>query len=88
MSLQDYLKQNKIVGIEHIDTRVVRHIRDKGAMRAGISTIELNPKILLEKASESPGMANRGSQVPVTVSQITIIRLHWVKYHIAACDLA
>src|SRR4249920_2683491 len=32
MSLQDYLKANNIVGIEHIDTRaLVRHIRDKGA---------------------------------------------------------
>ena len=34
-SLQDYLKDNGIIGIEHIDTRaLVRHIRDKGAMRA------------------------------------------------------
>src|SRR6201990_766653 len=36
-SLQDYLKKHNIVGIEHIDTRaLVRHIRDKGAMRAGL----------------------------------------------------
>src|SRR6187549_209764 len=29
-SLQDYLKTNLIVGVEHIDTRaLVRHIRDK-----------------------------------------------------------
>lgn len=33
-SLQDYLKQHNIIGLEHIDTRaLVRHIRDKGAMR-------------------------------------------------------
>src|SRR4029077_2737621 len=32
-SLQDYLRTNNIIGIEHIDTRaLVRHIRDKGAM--------------------------------------------------------
>src|SRR3954452_5815455 len=32
-SLQGYLTENNIVGIEHIDTRaLVRHIRDKGAM--------------------------------------------------------
>src|SRR6266581_4419265 len=58
-SLQDYLKRNKIVGIEHIDTRaLVRHIRDKGAMRSGISTAELAPKLLLEKILASPDMAN------------------------------
>ena len=49
-SLQDYLTDNGIVGIEHIDTRaLVRHIRDKGAMRSAISTVELDPKILLQK---------------------------------------
>ena len=47
-SLDDYLKRNSIVAIEHIDTRaLVRHIRDKGAMRAGISTVETNAKALL-----------------------------------------
>src|ERR1044071_5060545 len=50
MSLQDYLKANNIVGIEHIDTRaLVRHIRDKGAMRAGISTVETDPQVLLDR---------------------------------------
>src|SRR5690606_27459705 len=38
-TLSDYLTGNGIVGIEHIDTRaLVRHIRDKGAMRSAIST--------------------------------------------------
>src|SRR5476649_748673 len=47
MSLQDYLKTNHIVAIEHIDTRaLVRHIREKGAMRSGISAIELDSKVL------------------------------------------
>src|SRR6187401_1330022 len=50
MSLQDYLKDNNIVGLEHIDTRsLVRHIRDKGAMRAGLSTTDLAADSLLQK---------------------------------------
>src|SRR5687767_7653912 len=54
-SLGDYLKENGIVGVEHIDTRaLVRHIRDKGAMRAGISTVESDSKALLEKILASP----------------------------------
>src|SRR5688572_20423638 len=56
-SLQDYLKENAIVGIEYIDTRsLVRHIRDKGAMRAGISTVNVDSKSLLNKVLASPGM--------------------------------
>ena len=39
-SLDEYLKRWNIVAIDHIDTRaLVRHIRDKGAMRACLSTI-------------------------------------------------
>lgn len=68
MSLQDYLKTNNIVGIEHIDTRaLVRHIRDKGAMRAGLSTVS-NADELLEKVRTAPEMANRELASSVTVN--------------------
>ena len=67
-SLQDYLKDNGIVGLEGIDTRaLVRHIRDKGAMRAGISTTDLDEKSLLNKVLSSPEMANRELATSVTV---------------------
>ncbi len=69
-SLQDYLKDNNIVGLEHIDTRaLVRHIRDKGAMRSCISTVELDPKVLLEKVLASPEMANRELASEVTTDK-------------------
>ncbi len=59
-SLQDYLAANGIVGIEHIDTRaLVRHIRDKGAMRAGISSIETEASSLLGRVLASPEMKDR-----------------------------
>lgn len=67
-SLDSYLKRHKIVGIEHIDTRaLVRHIRDKGAMRAGISSTDLDEKSLLEKVLNSPEMQNRELASTVTV---------------------
>ncbi len=70
MSLQDYLKSNNIVGLEHIDTRaLVRHIRDKGAMRVGISTVDLDPESLLKKALSSPEMQNRELASQVTVKE-------------------
>ncbi len=69
-SLDSYLKKNSIVGIEHIDTRaLVRHIRDKGAMRAGISSVESDPKALLENVLSSPEMQNRELASKVTVSK-------------------
>ena len=68
MSLQDYLKANNIVGIEHIDTRaLVRHIRDKGAMRSGISTVDLDPTLLLNKILATPEMQNLELASVVTV---------------------
>ena len=59
-TLDSYLVRNNIVGLEHIDTRaLVRHIRDKGAMRSAISTVDLDAKSLLAKVLESPSMKNR-----------------------------
>ena len=88
MSLDDYLKRNNIVGIEHIDTRaLVRHIRDKGAMRAGISTVDTDPKKLLDKILTSPEMANRELASAVTVDeQFDYPASSDEKYHIVAFD--
>ncbi len=56
-SLADYLKANNIPGLEGIDTRALtRHIRLKGAMKAALSTQDLDPDCLVEKARQSPDM--------------------------------
>jgi carbamoyl-phosphate synthase small subunit len=69
-TLDAYLKRWNIVAIEGIDTRaLVRHIRDKGAMRACISTIDLTEESLVEKARRSPSMENRELASAVTTKQ-------------------
>src|SRR6185503_11841296 len=69
-SLDGYLKRWKIVAIEGIDTRaLVRHIRDKGAMRACISTIDRDESSAVEKARRSPSMENRELASLVTTKQ-------------------
>jgi len=69
-SLADYLKRWNITAIEGIDTRaLVRHIRDKGAMRACLSTIDLDEASLVEKARQSPPMENRELASAVTTDQ-------------------
>ncbi|MCX5697064.1 MAG: glutamine-hydrolyzing carbamoyl-phosphate synthase small subunit [Candidatus Omnitrophica bacterium] len=56
-SLGDYLAENNIPGIEGIDTRALTlHIREKGAMKAVLSTEDLNENSLVEKARKSRGL--------------------------------
>lgn len=69
-TLDAYLRRHSIVGIEQIDTRsLVRHIRDKGAMRSAISTVDLDPQSLLEKIRSAPEMKNRELASAVTVRE-------------------
>lgn len=56
-SLGDYLKLNKIVGIEGIDTRALTlHIRQRGAMKAVISALDHDEASLVKKAKDSCGL--------------------------------
>jgi carbamoyl-phosphate synthase small subunit len=69
-TLDAYLKSRNIVAIDSIDTRaLVRHIRDKGAMRACLSTVDLNEESLVEKANHSPSMENRELASVVTTEK-------------------
>jgi len=69
-SLADYLKRWNIVALEGIDTRaLVRHIRDKGAMRACLSSIDTDESSLVQKALESPPMENRELASVVTTKE-------------------
>src|SRR6266576_1255604 len=74
-TLDSYLKRWNIVAIEGIDTRaLVRHIRDKGAMRATLSTINTEEKSLVEKARNSPAMQNRELASVVTTKDPYTVR--------------
>ena len=87
-SLQEYLKENNIIGIEQIDTRaLVRHIRDKGAMRAGISTVESDSKKLLERVLASPAMNDRELATTVTVAEtFDYPAMDETRFHVVAYD--
>ena len=67
MSLDDYLKHYGIVGISEIDTRaLVRHIREKGAMRSCLSSVDLDEQSLIAKAKAAPSMLGRNLVDEVT----------------------
>ncbi len=56
-SLQELMERNGTVGISDIDTRsLVRHIRNRGAMNAIISSEEMDINVLKQKLSEIPSM--------------------------------
>lgn len=60
MSLDAYLRENGVIGIQGIDTRaLVRHIRDKGAQTGIVSSIDLDPESLVEKARRAPSIVGR-----------------------------
>jgi carbamoyl-phosphate synthase small subunit len=69
-SLADYLKRWNIVALDGIDTRALaRHIRDKGAMRACLSTVDADAESLINKARQSPPMENRDLASVVTTKE-------------------
>lgn len=59
-SLGDFLRKHNVVAIAGVDTRaLVRHIRNQGALRGVISTVDLNDESLVAKAKASPGLVGR-----------------------------
>jgi carbamoyl-phosphate synthase small subunit len=66
-SLDDYLKAQGVIGISGIDTRaLVRHIRDKGAMRACLTTETEDVAEAARRAVEIPEMVGRELASAVT----------------------
>lgn len=59
-TLDDYLKENRILGLEGIDTRaLVRRLRVRGAMTGVLSTADLDDASLVDKARTCPGIVGR-----------------------------
>jgi carbamoyl-phosphate synthase small subunit len=66
-SLFDYLNHYRIMGVEGMDTRAItKHIRTAGAMKAVLSTEDLNRDSLIKKAKNSPGLVGRDLVKEVT----------------------
>ena len=73
-SLNEYLKTNKIVSIEGVDTRaLVAHIRTKGAMNCIISSETTDVEVLKKKLEAVPDM--NGLELASKVSTETVYEL-------------
>jgi carbamoyl-phosphate synthase small subunit len=66
-SLDKYLRENNRPGISEVNTRsIVRHIRDRGSMRACLSTERTDEKAVIERARRAPEMVGRDLALAVT----------------------
>jgi len=69
-TLADFLKKDNVLGIEGLDTRALtRHIRNAGALKGIVSTEDLDPKSLIQKAKNSPGLVGRDLVREVTCAE-------------------
>ncbi len=72
--LGESLDEAGVVGIDGIDTRALtRHLRDRGAMRAGLSTEVLDVDALLAQVLETSGMAGADLAREVTTASPYVV---------------
>lgn len=91
-SLDQELENQKIIGIAGIDTRALtRHLRDKGAMRAGIFSQNIQEKsneYFLNKVKNSPLMKGADLCGMVSTKESFVVpAMGKKKYQVAAIDL-
>ena len=88
-TLDDRLRAQNVVGISGIDTRALtRHLRERGAMRAAISTETLDPAALLTKVLEQPSMAGADLAGDVTTPDTYVVEAIGDKrFTVVALDL-
>jgi carbamoyl-phosphate synthase small subunit len=70
-TLHDALAGDGVIGIEGIDTRrLTVRVRERGAMRAAISTIDLDERSLVARVRSSPGMEGTDLAYSVSATEV------------------
>ena len=86
-SLQGLMERDAVVGISDIDTRaLVRHIRDRGAMNAIISSSELDVEILKKELAKVPSMDGLELSSFVATEKAYTVGNENAKYRVALMD--
>ena len=94
-TLDDDLRDQDVVGIAGIDTRALtRHLRERGAMRVGISTVETDPEVLLKKVLASAEMSGANLSDAVSTQETYVVpavstgsTTEGPRFRVAALDL-
>jgi carbamoyl-phosphate synthase small subunit len=87
--LEDRLAAEGVVGICGIDTRALtRHLRARGAMRVGVSSVEREARALLERVLATPEMLGADLSAEVTTPQPYVVEADGEhRFTVAALDL-
>ncbi len=87
--LGERLAAEGVVGISGVDTRALtRHLRERGAMRVGISSVDLDPQSLLERVKAAPQMVGADLSAQVTTPDLYTVKAEGEhRYTVAALDL-
>jgi carbamoyl-phosphate synthase small subunit len=88
-SLEDELRAQGVVGISGVDTRALtRHLRERGAMRVGISTTTADPDELLARVRSAPQMTGADLSGEVTAGEPYVVPAQGERrFTVAALDL-
>ena len=88
-SLEDELAAQGVVGISGIDTRALtRHLRERGAMRCAVSTVETDADTLLSRVLASPQMHGAELASAVSTSEPYVVDAQGPRrFRVVALDL-
>ncbi|RYI99480.1 MAG: carbamoyl-phosphate synthase small subunit, partial [Actinomycetales bacterium] len=88
-SLDDLLTEQGVVGISGVDTRALtRHLRERGSMRAAISTEHSDVEALVRLVNDAPTMEGANFLADVTTPEAYVVPAQGEKrYTVAAIDL-
>jgi carbamoyl-phosphate synthase small subunit len=88
-SLDDDLRAQGVVGISGVDTRALtRHLRERGAMRVGISSLDVDADKLLGRVCTTPAMTGSDLATEVSTPQPYVVpAVGAKKFTVAALDL-
>ena len=87
--LEFELRSQGVVGMCEVDTRALtRHIRERGAMRVGVSSVETDAAALLERVQAQPSMVGAHLADEVSTKEAYIVRTeHEPRFRVVAVDL-
>lgn len=87
--LEERLAAEGVVGISGVDTRALtRHLRERGAMRVGISSVEADPRALLARVRQAPEMVGADLSAEVTTAEPYVVAAEGEhRFTVAALDL-
>jgi carbamoyl-phosphate synthase small subunit len=88
-TLDEQLAAEGVVGVAGVDTRAVtRHLRERGAMRAGVSSLDTDARAMLERVLASPSMVGADLAREVSTADPYLVPAEGpTRFRVAALDL-